>query len=86
MDYATHQRITGFTRSIVHDCLRDIFVCGNYQDVILPMFVLRQLNCLLKPTKDVVLREVDFQTKEVKLDTKTITQEYSQFQRLHGLL
>lgn len=69
MDYATHQRIVGFIWSIADDCLRDVFVRGKYRDVILPMFVLRRLDCLLEPTKDAVLQEVEFQTKVAKLTT-----------------
>nr|WP_242051377.1 type I restriction-modification system subunit M N-terminal domain-containing protein [Nostoc spongiaeforme] len=36
-------------------CLRDVYVRGKYRDVILPMFVLRRLDCLLEETKDAVL-------------------------------
>ncbi|EGW54886.1 type I restriction-modification system, M subunit, putative [endosymbiont of Tevnia jerichonana (vent Tica)] len=34
---------------------------GKYRDVILPMFVLRRLDCLLEGTKDAVMEEVKFQ-------------------------
>jgi type I restriction enzyme M protein len=67
MDHAVHNKIVGFIWSIADDCLRDVFVRGKYRDVILPMFVLRRLDCLLEPTKQAVLDEVQFQQKEVGL-------------------
>ncbi|MBN1552286.1 N-6 DNA methylase, partial [bacterium] len=65
MDHSAHNRIVSFIWSIADDCLRDIFVRGKYRDVILPMFVLRRLDCLLEPTKEAVLAEVRFQREEV---------------------
>lgn len=67
MDHTAHNRIVSFIWSIADDCLRDVFVRGKYRDVILPMIVLRRLDCLLEPTKDAVLEEVRFQREEVKL-------------------
>jgi type I restriction enzyme M protein len=64
MDHSTHNRIVSFIWSIADDCLRDVFVRGKYRDVILPMFVLRRIDCLLEGTKEAVLAEVRFQ-KEV---------------------
>jgi type I restriction enzyme M protein len=61
MDHSTHNKIVSFIWSIADDCLRDVFVRGKYRDVILPMFVLRRLDCLLEPSKDAVLDEVRFQ-------------------------
>lgn len=49
---------------IADDCLRDIYVRGKYRDVILPMFVLRRLDCLLEPSKDAMMEEVDFQRND----------------------
>ena len=40
---------------------------GKYRDVILPMFVLRRLDCLLEPTKKVVLDEVRFQREDAHM-------------------
>ncbi|MBC6433567.1 SAM-dependent DNA methyltransferase, partial [Nostoc sp. HG1] len=40
---------------IADDVLRDVYVRGKYRDVILPMTVLRRLDCLLEPTKEKVL-------------------------------
>ncbi|MEZ5690512.1 MAG: class I SAM-dependent DNA methyltransferase [Rickettsiales bacterium] len=67
MDHSTHNKIVSFIWSIADDCLRDVFVRGKYRDVILPMFVLRRLDCLLEPTKEAVLEEVKFQRTDVGL-------------------
>jgi type I restriction enzyme M protein len=67
MDHATHNKIVSFIWSIADDCLRDVFVRGKYRDVILPMFVLRRIDCLLEETKDAVLAEVAFQKNEAKM-------------------
>ncbi|MFT4638705.1 MAG: type I restriction enzyme M protein [Verrucomicrobiales bacterium] len=64
MDHATHNKIVSFIWSIADDCLRDVFVRGKYRDVILPMFVLRRIDCLLEDTKDAVLAEVKFQKED----------------------
>ena len=64
MDHSTHNKIISFIWSIADDCLRDVFVRGKYRDVILPMFVLRRIDCLLEDTKDAVLAEVKFQKEE----------------------
>lgn len=64
MDHTTHNKIVSFIWSIADDCLRDVFVRGKYRDVILPMFVLRRLDCLLEPTKGAVLEEVRFQRED----------------------
>ncbi|UOA07374.1 class I SAM-dependent DNA methyltransferase [Methylobacter sp. S3L5C] len=61
MDHSTHNKIVSFIWSIADDCLRDVFVRGKYRDVILPMFVLRRLDCLLEPSKAAVLEEIRFQ-------------------------
>jgi len=67
MDHATHNKIVSFIWSIADDCLRDVFVRGKYRDVILPMFVLRRIDCLLEDTKDKVLAEVKFQKVEADM-------------------
>ncbi len=38
-----------------------MYVRGKYRDIILPMFVLRRLDCLLEPSKETVMAEVAFQ-------------------------
>ena len=67
MDHSTHNKIVSFIWSIADDCLRDVFVRGKYRDVILPMFVLRRIDCLLEETKEAVLAEVKFQKTEAKM-------------------
>ena len=49
MDISQSQ-IVSFIWSIADDCLRDVFLRGQYRDVILPMVVLRRLDALLEPT------------------------------------
>jgi type I restriction enzyme M protein len=56
----THTAIANFIWNIADDVLRDIYVRGKYRDVILPMTVLRRLDCLLEPTKDKVLETHTF--------------------------
>ena len=64
MDHTVHNKLVSFIWSIADDCLRDVYVRGKYRDVILPMFVLRRLDCLLEDSKDAVLEEVRFQREE----------------------
>ena len=47
-------RIVGFIWGVA-DLIRDTFKRGKYQDVILPLTVLRRLDCVLAPTKENVL-------------------------------
>ena len=49
MDISQSQ-IVSFIWGIADDCLRDVFVRGQYRDVILPMVVLRRFDALLEPT------------------------------------
>ena len=49
-----HSSIVSFLWSIA-DLLRDSYRRGEYQEVILPLTVLRRLDCVLAPTKDAVL-------------------------------
>lgn len=67
MDHSVHNKIVSFIWSIADDCLRDVFVRGKYRDVILPMIVLRRLDCLLEPTKEAVLEEVRFQHEDAEM-------------------
>ena len=50
-----HSEIVSFLWGVA-DLIRDSFKRGKYQDVILPLTVLRRLDCVLAPTKDAVLR------------------------------
>jgi type I restriction enzyme M protein len=67
MDYTAHNKIVSFIWSIADDCLRDVYVRGKYRDVILPMIVLRRIDCLLEPSKDAVMDEVKFQREDAGL-------------------
>lgn len=49
-----HSEIASFLWSVA-DLIRDTFKRGKYQDVILPLTVLRRLDCVLAPTKPNVL-------------------------------
>ncbi|MDF7808984.1 class I SAM-dependent DNA methyltransferase [Pontiellaceae bacterium B12219] len=66
MDQSVHNKLISFIWNIADDCLRDVYVRGKYRDVILPMVVLRRLDTLLEPTKEVVLEEVKFQKEEME--------------------
>ena len=50
----THTEIVGFIWDVAN-LIRDSFKRGKYQDVILPLTVLRRLDCVLTPTKEKVL-------------------------------
>lgn len=65
MDHSSHNKLISFIWSIADDCLRDVYVRGKYRDVILPMVVLRRLDTLLEPSKEAVLKEVNFQKEEM---------------------
>ena len=62
-----HNQIVSFIWNIADDVLRDVFLRGQYRDVILPMVVLRRLDALLEPTKEDVEAELKEQ-KEMELD------------------
>lgn len=64
MDVSLQNKIVSFIWSIADDCLRDVYVRGKYRDVILPMFVLRRLDCLLEGSKEAVVEEMRFQREE----------------------
>ena len=53
-----HAEIANFLWSVA-DLIRDAFKRGKYQDVILPLTVLRRIDCVLAPTKQQVLRVND---------------------------
>ncbi len=63
-----HSQTVSLIWNIADDVLRDIFVRGQYRDVILPMVVLRRLDALLEPTKEEVEKELAFQREELALD------------------
>ncbi len=64
----THSEIVSFLWSIA-DLIRDTFKRGKYQDVILPLTVLRRLDCVLAGTKEKVLEtQARFKGKLENLD------------------
>lgn len=50
-----HSEVVSFLWGVA-DLIRDTFKRGKYQDVILPLTVLRRLDCVLAPTKEKVLK------------------------------
>jgi len=63
-----HSEIVSFIWGVA-DLIRDTFKRGKYQDVILPLTVLRRLDCVLAPTKAKVLaKQVEFKAKLENLD------------------
>ena len=63
MDSAYNQ-IVSLIWNIADDVLRDVFLRGQYRDVILPMVVLRRIDALLEPTKEAVEAKI----KEIEDD------------------
>ncbi len=63
-----HGEIVSFIWGVA-DLIRDTFKRGKYQDVILPLTVLRRLDCVLAPTKGAVLKaNAKFKGKLENLD------------------
>ena len=68
MEDAAHNQMVSLIWNIADDVLRDVFLRGQYRDVILPMIVLRRLDALLEPTK----AEVDAEVKENGIDADVL--------------
>jgi len=66
----SQSKIISFIWNIADDCLRDVFVRGQYRDVILPMVVLRRFDALLESTKVEVEEEIEAQ-RNIGLDEGT---------------
>ncbi len=63
-----HSQIVSFIWGVA-DLIRDTFKRGKYQDVMLPLTVLRRLDCVLAPTKSKVLRvQATYKNKIENLD------------------
>ena len=61
-----HGEIVSFIWGVA-DLIRDTFKRGKYQDVILPLTVLRRLDCVLAPTKAKVLaRQAELRAKKLE--------------------
>lgn len=78
MDQNIHNGIVSFIWGIADDVLRDIYVRGKYRDVILPMTVIRRLDCLLEPTKAAVLKENDFY-ENMEISDKSGLTEFTKY-------
>jgi len=72
-----HSEIVSFLWSVA-DLIRDTFKRGKYQDVILPLTVLRRLDCVLGPTKQRVLG------KQAELKGKKLENLDAQLRRVSG--
>ena len=66
-----HSEIVSFIWDVAN-LIRDTFKRGKYQDVVLPLTVLRRLDCVLAPTKEAVLRPSGRAFKEQPLTTSTV--------------
>jgi type I restriction enzyme M protein len=72
-----HSEIVSFLWGVA-DLIRDTFKRGKYQDVILPLTVLRRLDCVLAPTKEKVLR------RQAELRDKKLENLYPQLCKASG--
>jgi len=61
-----HSEVVSFIWGVA-DLIRDTFKRGKYQDVILPLTVLRRLDCVLAPTKEKVLaKQAELRNKRLE--------------------
>jgi len=72
-----HSEIVSFLWGVA-DLIRDTFKRGKYQDVILPLTVLRRLDCVLADTKDTVL------ARQAQLKSKGLEDLDAQLRRASG--
>ena len=72
-----HGEIVSFLWGVAN-LIRDSFKRGKYQDVILPLTVLRRLDCVLAPTKGKVLR------RQAQLRARGLEDLYAQLCRASG--
>lgn len=79
-----HSEIVSFIWSVA-DLIRDSFRRGRYQDVILPLTVLRRLDCVLAPTKERVLEvQARYKGQIENLDPQLCQDWYRDFARTMG--
>ena len=69
---SNYNQIVSLIWNIADDVLRDVFLRGQYRDVILPMVVLRRLDALLEPTKDAVEQELKEQKRRRWVSKKSM--------------
>jgi type I restriction enzyme M protein len=72
-----HSEIVSFIWGVA-DLIRDTFKRGKYQDVILPLTVLRRLDCVLAPTKEKVLK------RQAELKGKGLQDLDAQLRKISG--
>src|SRR5471030_1652827 len=72
-----HSEIVSFLWGVA-DLIRDTFKRGKYQDIILPLTVLRRLDCVLAPTKEKVLR------RQAELRVKGLRDLDAQLRKVSG--
>ena len=72
-----HGEIVSFLWGVA-DLIRDTFKRGKYQDIILPLTVLRRLDCVLADTKAKVLR------KQAELKDRKLENLDPQLRRIAG--
>ncbi len=75
----THGEIVSWIWGIA-DLIRDTFKRGKYQDVILPLTVLRRLDCVLAPTKEKVLERQGELRKKGLQDLDRALKKASEFE------
>lgn len=63
-----HSQMVSMIWNIADDMLRDVFLRGQYCDVILPMVILRRLDALLERTKEEVDEDEKFQREFCRFD------------------
>ena len=73
-----HSEIVSFIWGVA-DLIRDTFKRGKYQDVILPLTVLRRLDCVLAPTREDVLQ------RQTELKGRGLEDLHRQLCRASGL-
>ena len=74
----THSEIVSFIWSVA-DLIRDTFKRGKYQDVILPLTVLRRLDCVMEPTRGKVWK------RQKQLTDRKLKNLDAQLRRASGL-
>ncbi len=72
-----HSQIVSFIWGVA-DLIRDTFKRGKYQDIILPLTVLRRLDCVLAGTKEAVLR------RQAELTSKGLQELDAQLRKASG--
>ena len=72
-----HSEIVSFIWGVA-DLIRDTFKRGKYQDVILPLTVLRRLDCVLAPTREDVLQ------RQAELKGRGLEDLHMQLRRASG--